>query len=48
MHSINRRLDSLEHTVREISSQIDRVLSQLQTCEDRLALLEGERGQSDG
>lgn len=34
IHSINRRLDSLEHTCREIWSKVDDLSSRLQTMEE--------------
>lgn len=34
IHSINRRLDSLEHTCRELSSQINEVLYRVQRLEE--------------
>ena len=43
--SINRRLDSLEHTVREISTSVDGIIFRLQTCEDKLAQLEEGGGE---
>lgn len=39
IHEINRRLDRLEHSVREISSALDGLLSRLQACEDQVNTL---------
>lgn len=36
IHSINRRLDSVEHTLREISSTLDGILFKFQTIENQL------------
>ena len=33
---INRRLDSFEHSLREISATLDGILSRLQTCENHI------------
>ena len=37
IHEINRRLDSMEHSLREISSALDGILSRLQTYENQAA-----------
>ena len=38
IHSINRRLDSLEHSLREIGTALDGFLFRLQACEEQMTM----------
>lgn len=41
IHEANRRLDSLEHTLREISASVDGLRHELEASQDRIRELEG-------
>lgn len=42
IHSINSRLDSMEHTLREISAILNEFTAKMQVCEDRIESLSRE------
>lgn len=46
IHSINSRLDSLEHSLRELGTTLDRIQSWMQTNEARVIVLEEKAGDS--